>query len=292
MTDYELDRPECDPWRPLDCRWRKALRLVRDEDSGRGSCGDETIECAIRYMHAASSFGSDGHTSAPPVLEPELEVVHRAYELHAAAGPQAWIVEARLLARQTPEEIGPQVSLASGVVAMYRSLFFDVADRLEAKTTMGKLAVGLTGVNVDAGCDLHTVLKWFGYNGGPLVLDMAIAVLVPSALAWCPTLAPVDKIVVAKVRRPAGVLMMPIRNAKDQMKLFRLHMREMELTRLEGASANASVGGAFDELARDKVAQMPQSSFEPQPKPDEESPREVCDEEPAVAEDAASWGVA
>ena len=86
--------------------------------------------------------------------------------------------------------------------------------------------------------------------------------------------------------------LMPIRTQKDQMKLLWLQIRAMETTQLEGTSADASIGGAFDQLVCDKVVEMPQDSFLPSRRSNDESPEEVCDVEPAAAEDAASWEVA
>jgi hypothetical protein len=284
MTDDSYEIAVYNPVRPVDWQWRAALQVVRDGEPLPDDCDDEAIRLAIRYLRAID----DGGECQPPALAPELDVVRRAHRLRTTAGAQTWIVEARILARQKPNEIAPRVSLDADVVAMYESLFFSVKGRWFATIVMAKLAVGWTGTTPVDGCDLRTVLKWCGYCGGPLVLDAAIAVLVPSARTWCRKLPTVDEPLAGKVWRLAGSLMMPIRNAKDAMKMMRLHTRLMETTQLDGTAGNTSLDGFFDESVRDKVAQMPEECFTPLSKAEDEFLQDVSEEELA----APTWEVA
>jgi hypothetical protein len=292
MIDNEPDLPNFDILRPVDWRWQLALQLADRESSHCRDSVDEATDRAVRYLLAVRHQNLDDKQSKPPVLEPELVAVQGAHALHTAGGPRAWIVEARLLARQSVNEVGLHVSLPPAVVEMYEALFFAVMDRLEAKVVMAVMAVGASAGA--EGCDLRSVLRWLGYNGGPIILDGAIPVLVPSALAWSPTLAPVpeDSVAAIKVRQLAGMMMWPIRSSKELMKLARLHMLLMEATQLEGTNANVSLGDAYEELVSDKVAEMPEDCFLPSRKSNDESPEEVSDEEPAAAADATSWEVA
>ena len=174
MLENSYDVVVCNPLRPLDCRWKLALQVVRGEASLPGDCEDKAIHLAVEYLRAVDESASVPNTDQPSALKPELAAVQQAHELYATAGPQAWIVEARILARQTPDEIGPLVSLSAHVVEMYEALFFSVKERLSATVVMCKLAVGMGSATWFAGRDLRTVLKSFGYGGGPLVLDVAI----------------------------------------------------------------------------------------------------------------------
>ena len=274
MLENSYDVVVCNPLRPLDCRWKLALQVVRGEASLPGDCEDKAIHLAVEYLRAVDESASVPNTDQPSALKPELAAVQQAHELYATAGPQAWIVEARILARQTPDEIGPLVSLSARVVELFEALFFGVKERLSATVVMNKLAVGMTSAAWFEGCDLRTVLKSFGYCGGSVVLDVAIPALLPSARTWCRNLAPVDDALAAKVRRLAGSMLMPIRNEKDALKMMRLQVQLMETTQLVDAVEEVSLGAIFEEIVRTKVAEMPPNSFKPQPETDAESPEQ------------------
>lgn len=278
MIDDSYEIAIYNPVRPVDWRWRAALQVVRNGEPLPDDCDDEAIHLAVRYLKAIGDCGE----CEPPGLPPELATVRSAHRLRTTAGAQTWMVEARILARQKPNEIAPRVSLKADVVAMYESLFFSVKGRWFATIVMAKLAVGRTGATAIDGCDLRTVLRWFGYYGGPIAVDAAIAVLVPSARTWCRKLAPVDEPLAGKIRRLAGLLMMPIRSEKDALKLMRLHLRVMETTQLDGTAGNLSLDDLFEESVRETVAQMPPECFLPLPKTDDESLQDVSDVEPTA----------
>jgi hypothetical protein len=235
-----------------------------------------------------------GEAVGEPKVKSELLDIHRAYQLHAAASPQTTIVQARLLAGQSPEEIGPQVSLTPATVKAYEAVFFNVADRLEAKVYILKAGVGWSGTMAVTGCDLDVVVRSLAYYGGLVALEAAIPVLLPQAARWCPAMASieVDSELAAKIRSLAGVLMMPIRNDKDAMKIMQLHVRLIESTQAGGTSEDLSLDGIFDDLVRDKVAEMSEKCFEPQPEREDEPLQEVRAEESAAVDAAASCEVA
>jgi hypothetical protein len=105
-------------------------------------------------------------TAGEPKVKPELADIHRAYQLHAAASPQTTVVQARLLARQSPEEVGPLVSLTPAAVKAYEAVFFNVAGKLEAKIYILKAAVGWSAAMAVTGCGLDVVLRSIAYRGG------------------------------------------------------------------------------------------------------------------------------
>ena len=158
-----------------------------------------------------------------------------------------------------------------------------VADRLDAKVYIAKVAIGWTGMKVLDGCDLGTVVKWIGYVGGPLALDYAVTVLLPSLTGWCPVHA--DAELAVAIRGLAASLMMPVRHQKDVTKLLRLQARLLDITRVEGANQNQSMADVFSEIVGKTVENLPQKSIQPPPKSNDESP-----EEPSV--DPAAGGIA
>ena len=156
MIDNEPDLPNFDILRPVDWRWQRALQLADSESSHCRDGVDEATDLAVRYLHAVRHQNLDDKQSKPPELEPELVAVQGAHALHTAGGPRAWIVEARLLARQTVDEVGLYVSLPPAVVEIYEALFFSVVERLEAKVVLAVMGVGASAGA--EGCDLQSVL--------------------------------------------------------------------------------------------------------------------------------------
>ena len=269
MVLYYPDLVRFDPMRPLDWRWERAQSLVAAGSRFRRDRDDEDTGRAVRYLRAVRRL----HTADEPIgelkVKPDLLDNHRAYQLHAAASPQTTVVQARLLARQGPDEIGALVSLTPAAVKAYEAVFFNVRQRLEAKVYIAKLAVGWTSAMAVAGCGVDVVSRSIAYYGGPFALEVAIPVLLPQAARWCPTMAPIaaDSTLAAKVRQLAGILMMPIRNGKDAMKLMRLNIRLMETTQLAGAGENVSLTGVFHQLVAETVSELSQECFQPLPKP-------------------------
>ncbi len=110
-------------------------------------------------------------------LRKEMPAVNAAHRIYQANGPTRWIVEARLLARQSDEEIAQAVGLEAGVVEWFEKLFLHVRDRLESTSWLVLGAIGkkaLTGLTKD---DKGVILKMLGLFGGPLVVDVAIPIL-------------------------------------------------------------------------------------------------------------------
>jgi len=108
--------------------------------------------------------------------------VWHAVQLHEQDGPSAWVIEARLLARQSIDEIAGVISVSQDIVSIYEQLFFDVTGRLDAKTYIAK-QIGLTAAGTYENHHLAAVLKWFGYFGGPIVLDVVAPILLDLAPA-------------------------------------------------------------------------------------------------------------
>jgi hypothetical protein len=83
-------------------------------------------------------------------------------------------IEARVLARETPEAIAAKAGLRPDVVRCYEAVFFDVRPHLEnIDYVMNQvLDVGLGGGELS----YDVAWKYFGFFGGPDVLDLVMGV--------------------------------------------------------------------------------------------------------------------
>jgi hypothetical protein len=92
-----------------------------------------------------------------------------------AADITRWQLEARILAGQSYEEIASKCAVPRETVALYEAVFFDVSNCLDSWMYILFQVVGLYA---EPGLeDVGTLLKFYGYRAGPLVLDEIIKVV-------------------------------------------------------------------------------------------------------------------
>ena len=89
-------------------------------------------------------------------------------------GHQRYAIEARLLAGQDNQEIAKQCCILPGAIEYYERLFFNVRDRLSARDyIIGQIITPINGVGLQE-FTLELSAKFFGYFGGPVVLDFVL----------------------------------------------------------------------------------------------------------------------
>jgi hypothetical protein len=111
-----------------------------------------------------------------------------------------YILEARLLTREPLPAVAQRFDVPVGVVNSYEQLFFNVWDRFDCRDWIGKIVRGEPGDSYSNPQGAMTeqqrakVYRWFGYHGGPLVLDAVLGALSPNkenstsqvnSAAWC-----------------------------------------------------------------------------------------------------------
>jgi hypothetical protein len=117
-------------------------------------------------------------------LAAEAPGLCQAYELYTHAGMEMrGILEARILARQTDEEIAEEMGLLPDAVHWYEQLYFNVRERLHARTWILKTIRGrrqrrgLSSTEPLDATELAEFYKSVAFCGGPVVLDHAISQL-------------------------------------------------------------------------------------------------------------------
>jgi hypothetical protein len=136
MTGLDFYRPFRlqDPFRPPDWRWRRVLEICDPPGGGgprRSSWQDDIWVVKARYFLLRwRACTSDLERCDLYKKMPSLTMAYRLYERDADE-PQALIVQARLLARQTPEVIAQGLGTFPEAIQWYEAIFFNVTPYLD-----------------------------------------------------------------------------------------------------------------------------------------------------------------
>lgn len=101
-----------------------------------------------------------------------------AYELYQSEDDERirHYVEARILARQTDEEIARKIGAFPGTIKWYEACFYNVRDRFASSDWIVRQILSLTdGVGEYDVVGSYATLKLFGYFAGPVVVDAMIS---------------------------------------------------------------------------------------------------------------------
>lgn len=201
---------DVDPFRPLAWRWERALCLVKEDRPLSPRRGDPPTVRAARYLKAFNRCQTDRERVAVTRRFADIATARGIYE---EGDVIRWLIEARFLARQSVAEIAKHASLTVPAVEAYESLFFNVADVLDATGyIMFHTMRRFVGVELRE-TDGDVVLKLIAYHGGPAALDAAIPFLLAPGLEL---VQPSEgrRVLGEKVKRFVRVLTRPRTTAK------------------------------------------------------------------------------
>jgi hypothetical protein len=204
MTSLEFYRPFRlqDPFRPPDWRWRRVQEICNPPGGGppsRSSRRDDIWVVKTRnFLMRWRACTSDLERRDLYHKMPSLTIAYRLFERDADE-PQALIVQARLLARQTAEVIAQGLGTFPEAILWYESLFFNVTpylnntDWITSEVLLPALAsrrpfplAPVAGPGAPpppapplrepplAQPFLDGSLKYLAYFGGPLFVDLLI----------------------------------------------------------------------------------------------------------------------
>lgn len=148
--------------RPLDWRWQRASSLAQQQCPLLAERDDEQTLTAAHYL---------GRTKRRPGSE--YYGLVQAIQLTEGGTSLIGEVQARILAGQDDHVIADRGSLAPEDVYWYEALFFNVRDRLKAHDWIALRAIRL---NLLEAVPVETACKHFAYIGGPIVLEIVLAV--------------------------------------------------------------------------------------------------------------------
>ena len=174
-ADYNLHNP----FRAVRWRYERVMQLLEDADARPVPHRDDKyVTGAFRFLR---EWNAVNEGSAEEIEEDRIKLFPKnpgfyyAYELANHVDEDLkHVIEARILARQDNVEIAERAGVTPDTVEWYERMFFNVRDRLENRDYISKQVIGPT---VGAGLpNLTTEMtaKFFGYYGGPIVLDFVV----------------------------------------------------------------------------------------------------------------------
>lgn len=154
----------------IDWRFRLAVQLV-DEANGSPPCHEDVwVEETAWLLYASKTGDSDCQPTA------RQGHIREATSLRPSDSLEASVLEARLLAQQTPEEIAAKCNLPQPVIEAYTALFFDVRG-LDRVRLWFKSALPFLGSRQSRGWQMGTFLKNLAVTNGSKALEEAIDLL-------------------------------------------------------------------------------------------------------------------
>lgn len=179
------------PVRPPDWRWQAAQMAFDEGETVDRRFRDEWLMRAYRLHSIKARATKKKMTETRWIsevfsVEGELGLdILDAYTIRRQTmQPTGCEIEARLLARQQPDEIAERMDIAVGTVVAYEAVFFNVLDKLARpnhKSWVNNCVLGQAFHNGVSSRDWQLLWKIYGYYGGPFILE---AVIDKNGLVW------------------------------------------------------------------------------------------------------------
>jgi hypothetical protein len=174
MSLYFPDLQRASFFRRPDWRWQRACWLV--ENGHYFSCRRDDADTG-RAVHYLRALARCRHSVPTPAVLKRFGGIHAARQLHQGGGATRLLVQARILARQTSDEIARRTGVPGQVIEAYESLFYHTRNFLDARDWIFAQAIHGDKI-LDATVPATGVLlKTFAYCGGPAVLEAVIPYL-------------------------------------------------------------------------------------------------------------------
>jgi len=177
------------PMRPVDWRWRHAAELCALGRHAPRRFDDESIREAVHFLRRQRRCQTERQSAR---LARQFAEVHDAIRLRQQDDRRRTVVEARLLAGESPATIAQELNVTVAAIEMFENLFFNVRDRRSATDWIVSIAIGRIEAAQDEQLRRERFIKWVAYSGGPEVLHTALQCLgfpVPSRTDDCSKLA-------------------------------------------------------------------------------------------------------
>ena len=160
------------PFEPVDRRWLRSNHLAGQPRPRWHRTDDRWVRLAVTYIRALNRCRGERQRRR---LAERMPALHLAHAIHQADPPLLrWAVEARILAAEDFDSIARKCGTTAEAIECYEAMFFSVLDKLRARTYIICQVIGRKihhGLSED---DLDVIWKFFGYVGGPLLLDSLI----------------------------------------------------------------------------------------------------------------------
>jgi len=156
------------PFRKPDWRWTRAWELFNSGQYYSPNRDDVATSRALSFVRAEFGISTPGYRRR---LMRRLGDVAAAHRIQGGPNGIRLEIEARILARQTAQQIGRRVGLPADVIVTFETLFCNIADRLDASTYISAVVIGEAVPSGTGKPDFASLIKWTAYNGGGGPLD-------------------------------------------------------------------------------------------------------------------------
>ncbi|MFH1920176.1 MAG: hypothetical protein ABIP48_09865, partial [Planctomycetota bacterium] len=194
------------PFRDPDWRWHRACRLADEGKEYSSETDDRETKFGLQFACALMACKTETERTALAEKYPDL---YAAYRIYDEGGPSKWVIEARMLARQRVHDVVEAMGVSKETVYWYQKLFFHVVPRLNASGYIRLKVIGRSAFKPIRPDEIATLLKYFGYYGGPVVLEAVMPYLLPGAGDGTSDIANGDPELAEKIRRFIEILAIP-----------------------------------------------------------------------------------
>lgn len=158
-----------DPLRPPDWRWQRARWLRELNKYARKGHEDAETIVIKRYQALKSQCKNDLDYDR---LKAKFPGIFHAEEFHDREDLDIrWEIEARLLARESLEQIADKIGAPVEIVFWYEKTFFNVLDRIDNRSYICGVAMGRSIHKGLFERDYDLLWKMLGYGLGPHAID-------------------------------------------------------------------------------------------------------------------------
>jgi hypothetical protein len=240
-----------DPIRSPDWRFNRIVSIARNNQPPNRVQIDTQIRDGVRFIRTWDRMKTEDDRDA--LLQCSMGLFH-AYEMHQHADPDVrFVVEARILAGQSDEEIASITGALPDTIYWYEALFFNVRDRLLAHDYI-VVQIHKQAHENESSHDIN--VKQVGFFGGPVVLNDLLQGFADGPRPADPADLPAyyDRMQRAKLRSKAFVSALDMKvDRHNVMQLLQVHCQLMEADRGgpltdEPSDATRAVDGLLAEL--------------------------------------------
>jgi hypothetical protein len=222
-------------------RWQRARAVVEQGLTCTARTDDAPTRRVVDYLRVCELPLGGSQAQGGVAADAVLHAAHRLYE---AGGLVRFIVQARLLARQSPAEVARRTSFDPAVIETFESIFFEVREHLDARDWVANQVLW-PGLEASLPTEaLGGALMAIGYQLGPTILDIALAVATDAPLpswVYAPAGEP-KRLYEARVRLSARLLLLvlTLRTSADAVAIRKLWQAKQRLEReIDGTSVPA-----------------------------------------------------
>jgi hypothetical protein len=177
IVDYDYRR-RFDPARSPAWRYERVKLALKRQRPLHPKRDDELTKTLRNYYTAKERLGRqlDDTDDLEDELSARFKYVWCADRIFALGSHHRlrYELEASILARRTIEDIADRYALEQQTVNFYEKCFFNVTDKLAARSYIASTVLAPAFMAGLSAKSLEMTAKYFGYFGGPLVLDLVM----------------------------------------------------------------------------------------------------------------------